>query len=264
MDKPESSLRDEQAELLPGIDTGGIPRREFIRIVSSGSAGVFGTQLLAEERAYAEAAAASGGKSAPPVNARPVNLDINGTRHELALDPRVTLLDALREHAALTGSKKGCDHGHCGACTVIVDGRRVLSCLTLAAQAEGMEITTVEGMATDDALHPVQEAFIEHDGFQCGYCTPGQICSAVALLDELKRGDASFVTEDITSPGTEATDAEIRERMSGNICRCAAYPQILAAIREVHSGKKSAHSWRFAEETELALIRHDFPHDPLV
>ena len=119
-------------------------------------------------------------------------------------------------------------------------------------------------MATVDALHPVQEAFIEHDGFLCGYCTRGLICSAVALLDELKRGDASFVTEDITSPGTEATDAEIRERMSGNICRCAAYPQILAAIREVHSGKKSAHSWRFAEETELALIRHDFPHDPLV
>ena len=150
--------------------------------------------------------------------AGPVTLAVNGRVRELELEPRVSLLDALREHLGLTGSKKGCDQGTCGACTVWVDGRRVLACLTLAVTCEGREVTTIEGLAADDGdLHPMQAAFVEHDAFQCGYCTPGQIMSAVALLREGHAGD----------------DGEIREWMSGNICRCAAYPNIRAAIREV-------------------------------
>jgi xanthine dehydrogenase YagT iron-sulfur-binding subunit len=151
--------------------------------------------------------------SAPPIS---VNLTINGTRHALTLDPRSTLLDVLHEHLDLTGSKKGCDQGQCGACTVLIDGRRVLSCLTLAVMKEGASITTVEGLAKDGKLHPVQQAFIDHDAFQCGYCTPGQICSAAGLIAE----------------GKAKTADEIRELMSGNICRCGAYPNIVAAIQQ--------------------------------
>ncbi len=161
-----------------------------------------------------------------------VSLTVNGQSHDLEIDTRTTLLDALREHLHLTGSKKGCDHGQCGACTVIIDGRRINSCLTLAIMNEGMEITTIEGLGTPGNLHPMQEAFIKHDGYQCGYCTPGQICSAVAMLEEVASGMPSHVTEDLAA-SPELSDAEIRERMSGNICRCAAYPNILAAIREV-------------------------------
>jgi xanthine dehydrogenase YagT iron-sulfur-binding subunit len=146
-----------------------------------------------------------------------VILDVNGRARRLQLDSRVTLLDALRDHLDLIGTKKGCDQGACGACTVLVDGKRILSCLTLAAQCDGRQVTTIEGVVRDGALHPVQAAFIRHDGFQCGYCTPGQIMSAVALLDE----------------GRAGSDAEIREFMSGNLCRCGAYPNIVAAIREV-------------------------------
>jgi xanthine dehydrogenase YagT iron-sulfur-binding subunit len=139
---------------------------------------------------------------------------------------------------SLTGSKKGCDHGQCGACTVLMNGRRVNSCLTLAVMAQGAEITTIEGLSQGDMLHPVQESFLEHDGFQCGYCTPGQICSAVALLNEAKRGDASYVTANLETTGAaELTDNEIRERMSGNICRCGAYPNIVAAVRAVANGR---------------------------
>ena len=162
-----------------------------------------------------------------------VDLTVNGARHQLQLDPRATLLDVLRERLGLSGTKKGCDHGQCGACTVLVNGRRINSCLSLAVCHEGDEVTTVEGIAAGGSLHPVQAAFIEHDGFQCGYCTPGQICSAVALIEELRKGDASFVTADLTRTGpVELTDDEIRERMSGNICRCGAYPGILAAVKE--------------------------------
>jgi xanthine dehydrogenase YagT iron-sulfur-binding subunit len=170
---------------------------------------------------------------------RAITLKVNGKAQTLTLDTRTSLLDALREYMDLTGSKKGCDHGQCGACTVLVDGRRVNSCLTLAFAAEGAEITTIEGLAkTADPkdiseLHPVQAAFLEHDGYQCGYCTPGQICSAVALIEEQKRGGLSIVslhTGQTSHP--ELTDDEIRERMSGNICRCAAYPNIVAAIRQ--------------------------------
>ena len=158
-------------------------------------------------------------------------LTINGEPRELALDPRVTLLDALREHLGLTGTKKGCDHGQCGACTVIVDGRRINSCLTLACMHEGDEVLTIEGIGGADNLHALQKAFIEQDGFQCGYCTPGQICSAYGMLREHAAGQPSFVTADVGKP-TALTEEEIRERMSGNLCRCSAYPNIVAAIRQ--------------------------------
>lgn len=157
---------------------------------------------------------------------------VNGEKRTLDLDTRTTLLDALREHLKLTGTKKGCDHGQCGACTVIVDGRRINSCLTLAVMHEGDSITTIEGLGTPDKLHPMQAAFITHDGYQCGYCTPGQICSAVAVLDEIRAGIPSHVTADLDS-GSAITVDEIRERMSGNICRCGAYSNIVEAIVEV-------------------------------
>ncbi|MGY4480262.1 2Fe-2S iron-sulfur cluster-binding protein [Bradyrhizobium sp. USDA 3364] len=161
-----------------------------------------------------------------------IALRVNGHLHNLTLDPRTTLLDALREHLALAGSKKGCDHGQCGACTVLVEGRRINSCLTLAVMHDGQSITTVEGLAYGKDLHPIQAAFVEHDGFQCGYCTSGQICSAVGMLAESRDGVPSYVTEDLTRPAAKLSDEEIRERMSGNICRCAAYPNIVAAIKQ--------------------------------
>jgi len=170
--------------------------------------------------------------NAPPSSPVKVELQINGRLHSLTLDPRTTLLDALREHLALTGSKKGCDHGQCGACTVLVEGRRINSCLTLAVMHDGQPITTIEGLAMDEHLHPLQAAFVEHDGFQCGYCTSGQICSALGMLAESRNGMPSYVTEDLAHPIAELTDAEIRERMSGNICRCAAYPNIVVAIKQ--------------------------------
>jgi xanthine dehydrogenase YagT iron-sulfur-binding subunit len=174
----------------------------------------------------------------PPDDAEPaqpsieVELQINGRSHSLTLDPRTTLLDALREHLELTGSKKGCDHGQCGACTVLIEGRRINSCLTLAVMHDGQSVTTIEGLAEGDNLHPLQAAFVEHDGFQCGYCTSGQICSATGMLAESGAGMPSYVTEDLTQPQPALTDTEIRERMSGNICRCAAYPNIVAAIKQ--------------------------------
>ncbi|MCA1408039.1 2Fe-2S iron-sulfur cluster binding domain-containing protein [Ensifer sp. IC3342] len=166
-----------------------------------------------------------------PMSRIPMTFRINATEHALELDPRTTLLDALRNHLGLTGSKKGCDHGQCGACTVLVNGRRINSCLSLAAQHEGDEITTIEGLADGDRLHPVQAAFVAQDGFQCGYCTPGQICSAVGMLEEIRAGWPSHASADVVSEPAP-TEAEIRERMSGNICRCAAYPNIVAAIRD--------------------------------
>jgi xanthine dehydrogenase YagT iron-sulfur-binding subunit len=167
-----------------------------------------------------------------------VTLIINGRRHALDLDPRVTLLDALRERLGLTGTKKGCDQGQCGACTVIVNGQRINSCLTLAAMHAGDEITTIEGVEEDGNLHPMQAAFVRHDGLQCGYCTPGQICSAVALLAEYKAGWPSYATADVATAPV-LTDAEIAERMSGNICRCSAYANIISAIREVAEGGRT-------------------------
>jgi xanthine dehydrogenase YagT iron-sulfur-binding subunit len=163
-------------------------------------------------------------------------LQVNGRRHVMELDTRTSLLDALREQLRLTGTKKGCDHGQCGACTVLVDGRRVNSCLTLAVMQQGHAITTVEGLGTPDKLHPMQAAFVKHDGYQCGYCTPGQICSAVAMLDEIKAGIPSHVSPDLTA-ATNTSAGEIRERMSGNICRCGAYSNIVEAITEVAGGQ---------------------------
>ena len=161
-----------------------------------------------------------------------VSFRVNGQQRNLDLDTRTTLLDALREHLQLTGSKKGCDHGQCGACTVIVNGRRINSCLTLAAMHDGDAITSIEGLGTPGKLHPMQAAFVKHDGFQCGYCTPGQICSAVAALAEIEAGVPSHVSADLTAT-QQATPEEIRERMSGNLCRCGAYANILEAIEEV-------------------------------
>ena len=170
---------------------------------------------------------------AAPADAQmPVRLTVNGTSQSLTLDTRTTLLDMLREHLGLTGSKKGCDHGQCGACTVLVDGRRINSCLSLAVMHEGDSVTTIEGLADGDRLHPLQAAFVHHDGFQCGYCTPGQICSAAGMLNEHKAGWPSVVTDDLAARPA-LTDPEIRERMSGNICRCSAYPNIVAAIHDV-------------------------------
>jgi xanthine dehydrogenase YagT iron-sulfur-binding subunit len=180
---------------------------------------------------------------APVVPARPataaafavshVSFNVNGTAREIiALDARTTLLDALREHLHLTGTKKGCDHGQCGACTVIVGGRRINSCLTLAVMHQGDSITTIEGLGMPESMHPMQTAFVKHDGYQCGYCTPGQICSAVAVLDEIKAGIPSHVSADLNA-APQLTNAELRERMSGNICRCGAYSNIAEAISEV-------------------------------
>jgi len=179
---------------------------------------------------------ASAGDTSAQVPTMQVDLKVNGRSHNLSLDARTTLLDALREHLQLTGSKKGCDHGQCGACTVIVNGRRINSCLTLAVMHDGDDITTIEGLGTPGKLHPMQAAFVKHDGFQCGYCTPGQICSAVGTLAEIRAGIPSHVSVDITAL-QRATPEEIRERMSGNICRCGAYANMLDAIQEVAGGQ---------------------------
>jgi xanthine dehydrogenase YagT iron-sulfur-binding subunit len=257
---PELSADEER--LLDELGIRGAARRRFLGQLGAGGLGVLAWQLLADERALAApplpatTAAAPPGPAAAPQNAVRVSFRVNGAARSLELDSRSVLLDVLRERLELTGTKKGCDQGQCGACTVILDGRRVLSCLTLAATLEGREVTTIEGLAKGEALHPMQAAFIRHDAFQCGYCTPGQICSAVALLEEARRGDASHVTEDVaTAP--PLSDDEIRERMSGNVCRCGAYPGIVAAIQEVHSGKRAAKTWRYATEEELARARRN-------
>jgi xanthine dehydrogenase YagT iron-sulfur-binding subunit len=165
-----------------------------------------------------------------------ITLKVNDQVWRLEVDPRTSLLDALREHLRLSGTKKGCDHGQCGACTVLINGRRINSCLTLAVMHEDDEVVTIEGLGEPGGLHPMQLAFVERDGFQCGYCTPGQICSAVGMLAEVEAGWPSHATADVASPRIALTDAEIRERMSGNICRCAAYPNIVAAIRGIAEG----------------------------
>jgi xanthine dehydrogenase YagT iron-sulfur-binding subunit len=207
-------------------------RREFVitaGIATTGwTVGVrFSSVQPVEAAAQVEAAATTVAD-----NATVVDLTINGVKHQLSLDPRVTLLDLLRENLGMTGTKKGCDHGQCGACTVLANGRRINSCLSLAVVHQGEEIITIEGIAHGEQLHPLQSAFLEHDGFQCGYCTPGQICSAVALMTEAERGDASVLTTDLPHTAkVELTAAEIRERMSGNICRCGAYPGIVKAIQ---------------------------------
>ena len=263
--EPELSA-DEEALLreIPTIADVGMPRRTFLGQTLGGSLGLFALGLLEQERALAAINASPDAVFATtlaPENAVRIKLKVNGAVTALEIDSRVVLLDALRERLELTGTKKGCDQGQCGACTVLVDGRRVLSCLTLAATLEGREVTTIEGLAKDDELHPVQSAFIKYDGFQCGYCTPGQICSAVGMLEEANRGDVSHVTANVSEAMTQLTDDEIRERMSGNICRCGAYPGIVAAIKEVHSGKETVHAWRFVEKEELARVRTEGAHE---
>lgn len=209
-----------------------LKRRRFGQLVILGTLmaalGDFAKKIWAQTRPELET------RSIKTFSTTEIKLRINSTPYSLKIEPRVTLLDMLRERIGLTGTKKGCDHGQCGACTVIADGRRINSCLALAMQYEGSEITTVEGLVEGEELHPIQTAFIANDGFQCGYCTSGQICSAVALLDEFAAGEASFVTANLSDLNTprELTDDEIRERMSGNLCRCGAYPGIVAAVRE--------------------------------
>jgi xanthine dehydrogenase YagT iron-sulfur-binding subunit len=213
-------------------------RRRFLQSAAAAVTLGAAPHLSAEEQPMAHSV--SPPVAQPPLSAssaptaRAVKLTINGHPYALELEPRVTLLDAIREYAGLTGTKKGCDRGQCGACTVQVDGRRINACLTLAVMHEGQAITTVEGLAHQDILSPMQRAFIEQDAFQCGYCTPGQLCSATALLDEFRAGAVSAATRDVRTRAPALTDNEIRERMSGNVCRCGAYPNIVAAVRVVH------------------------------
>jgi len=241
-------------ELMPDdmneIMASGIKRRHFLKLFAVTGTSLLAANLLGIEQLMARSVPIEQQALliADGVN---LSLEVNGSSQKLMVDSRMTLLDTLRERLNLTGSKKGCDHGQCGACTVIVDKQRVLSCLTLAVTCEDKKVTTIEGLALGNELHPMQASFIKHDGFQCGYCTPGQICSAVALMDEAKKGDASYVTADVRKKVKSVTlsDEEIRERMSGNICRCGAYPNIVDAIREVHGDKAVAQVWQFAEGT---------------
>ncbi|MFS8419017.1 aldehyde dehydrogenase iron-sulfur subunit [Xanthomonas campestris] len=214
---------------MPAMRDIKMTRREVLIAGTASAASVAASQSMAAGAANA----LSQRQAAEPANASSeVAFEVNGKPVMLTLDNRTTLLDALREHLHLTGTKKGCDHGQCGACTVIVDGQRMNSCLSLAVMHQGAKVTTIEGLGTPDKLHPMQAAFVKHDGYQCGYCTPGQICSAVAVLDEVKRGIPSHVTDDLTAK-TRLTTVELQERMSGNICRCGAYSNIVEAITEV-------------------------------
>jgi xanthine dehydrogenase YagT iron-sulfur-binding subunit len=211
-------------------------RRRFLQSAAAAAA------VTAAPLAHAQQPAATSAPPPTPTTAAPlmpVKLTINGHAYEMQLEARTTLLDALREYASLTGTKKGCDRGQCGACTVIANGRRINSCLTLAVMHEGESIITVEGLANAQtlSLSPIQKAFIDHDAFQCGFCTPGQLCSATALIDEFRAGDASAATADVRYRPPRLSDDEIRERMSGNICRCGAYPNIVAAVKTVAINK---------------------------
>jgi xanthine dehydrogenase YagT iron-sulfur-binding subunit len=210
-----------------------ITRREFL-VVSAAAATAATAATVQAQGATLEQVSYKGSPDAL-VSSVQVSLKINGEQRSLVLDTRTTLLDVLREHVHLTGTKKGCDHGQCGACTVLINGRRINSCLTLAVMHQGDEITSIEGLGNPEHMHPMQAAFVKHDGFQCGYCTPGQICSAVGMLDEVKRGSPSHVSGDLLAQPLLSNE-ELRERMSGNICRCGAYSNIAEAISEVAAG----------------------------
>jgi len=236
----------------------GKQRRKLITRVSATTLVLLSSSLITEEQAKQMEKLLDNDlieKNSADQNPITFSMKVNGEMRKLTVDPRMTLLDALRERLGLTGTKKGCDHGQCGACTVLLDNRRVLSCLTLAVMCDGRDVITIEGLATESTLHPMQSAFIKYDAFQCGYCTPGQICSAVALLDEAKNGEASYITPNIQAivRNLKLSDDEIRERMSGNLCRCGAYPNIVKAIQEVHSKKEQARDWNISEQQEVDI-----------
>jgi len=254
-DDEKKLFEDLMPEDLDEILDTGVNRRHFLKLMTLAGGGFLAAHSAVAEQVFTRplsVPAAPEPASAAIENGVNVSFKVNGAARKLTVDSRMTLLDTLREKLELTGSKKGCDQGQCGACTVLVDGRRVLSCLTLAATCEGRSVQTIEGLAQSQTgsavrLHPMQAAFLKHDGFQCGFCTPGQICSAVALLEEARTGYASYVTENVrqTAGPVRLSDEEIRERMSGNLCRCGAYPNIVAAIQEVHSGKPVEQTWQF-------------------
>jgi xanthine dehydrogenase YagT iron-sulfur-binding subunit len=233
------SVADIGAEMVKAAIEKQQTRREFLGKAAAAGAAIAFTGIAcegAEDPEFINNPKVLTVQNPSPPSTVAVELDVNGSKHKVQVDPRASLLDTLREYMGLTGAKKGCDHGQCGACTVLVDGRRINSCLTFAVMYQNKKITTIEGLSQDDSLHPMQAAFIKNDGFQCGYCTPGQICSAVAMLAEHKNGCLSALTNDLSSGRIELTEAEIKERMSGNICRCGAYPGIVESIKEVAGG----------------------------
>lgn len=243
---------DLMPEELEEVLTSGFNRRHFVKLMGLASAGLLAGHLIGAEQLLARSLEIEDIEDLPPVaieHGVTVSFKVNSDSKKVLIDSRMTLLDTLRERLGLTGSKKGCDHGQCGACTVIVDGKRVLSCLTLAATCQGKSVITIEGLAKGNLLNPMQTAFLKHDGFQCGFCTPGQICSAVALMKEAKEGQLSYLTK---APRQNAqpivlSEEEIAERMSGNICRCGAYPNIVAAIKEAQTGKNVEQTWLFVD-----------------
>jgi xanthine dehydrogenase YagT iron-sulfur-binding subunit len=231
--EPESTTSARSDEDNRGEVVDGLKRRDFLIRTAFASGGLILSQKLLTDGGANVFAQATSAVTRPADGKIAMRLRVNGSNYGLRVDPRVSLLNLLREQLDLMGTKKGCDHGQCGACTVLVNGRRLNSCLALAVIYDGADVTTVEGLAYGDQLHPLQAAFIKHEGFQCGYCTSGQICSAVAMLREVEQGTVSHVTADVRQTGrVELTEDEVRERMSGNLCRCGAYPGIVAAIRE--------------------------------
>lgn len=246
------SFTEDEEKIFDQLGLNGSTRRKFIKQVSAASLSIWASSYFTSDL-FAATSQLTPIRAMNLQNEINLSLTVNSSLKELTIDSRTSLLDALREGLALTGTKKGCDHGQCGACTVMIDGKRKLSCLTLAATCENKEITTVEGLASNGELHPMQAAFLKHDGFQCGYCTPGQICSSVALLEEAKRGEASYVTEDLKNINTDLklSEEEIRERMSGNICRCGAYNNIVQAFKEVHTGDDEMPTWEFATKAQM-------------
>ncbi len=252
-----NDFTEDEERIFDQLGLNGSTRRKFIKQISAASLSLWASSYFTSDL-FAASPQNITNNTMILSNEINVSLTINEKLNQLTVDSRMTLLDALRERLALTGTKKGCDHGQCGACTVMVDGKRKLSCLTLAATCEGKEITTVEGLLKDGQLHPMQAAFLKHDGFQCGYCTSGQICSSVALLEEAKRGEASYVTEDFKKMDTDLklSEEEIRERMSGNICRCGAYNNIVQAFKEVHSGDDEMPTWEFATPAQMEKAKN--------